>query len=186
MLENKTIVVYGLTKREVNMVERASQDFKVNVVKLRYLKDIYRANYFLAIVDVNNAKTEELANYCDYLENADPNLATKVIIDVDKKELSKKGNYASFNSFQGIENELGVLIKKSFQKAKRELAVADSMSKAIAVYNYLVNNSGSIEQIQAATKLDSAEVIRYLGLLEIFCDDIRFDNENNCYGKKEI
>ncbi|MDD3027616.1 MAG: hypothetical protein PHI41_06180 [Erysipelotrichaceae bacterium] len=185
MLDNKTIVVYGLTKREMNMVERASQDFKVNVVKIKYLKEIYHADYFLAILDVNNAKSEELEKYSDYLENVDPNLATKVIIDIDKKELSKKGNYASFNSFQGIENELSVLIKKSFQKAKRELGVADSMNKAIAVYNYLSNNSGSIEQIQKTTGLDNAEVIRYLGILEIFCDDIQFDNENNSYGKKE-
>ncbi len=185
MLNNKTIVVYGLTKREVNMVERASQDFKVDVVKLKYLKDIYKADYFLAILDVNNSKSEELAKYCEYLENADPNLATKVIIDIDKRELSKKANYASFNSFQGIENELGVLIKKSFQKAKRELVVADSMDKAIKVYNYLSVKSGSIEQIQEETGLDNAEVIRYIGILEIFCSDLQFDNENNSYGKKE-
>ena len=186
MLNNKTIVVYGLDKREVNMVERASQDFKVDVVKIKNLKDIYQANYFLAILDINKVKSEELAKYGDYLENTDPNLATKVIIDMDKKEISKKSNYASFNSFQGIENELSVLIKKSFQKAKRELAVGENMKKAILVYNYLASNSGGKEDIQQATELDMEEVIRYLGLLEIFCDDIKFDNENNSYGKKEI
>ncbi len=184
MLDNKTIVVYGLPSNEVNLIQRASLDFKVDLMTLKTFNELYDNDYFLAVLNINELSGEELDGFTDYLENIDPNLTTKVVLDAEKRNLSDHNNYISFTSFQGIENELSVLVKKAVQKAKRELNSANNSLKLLTIYNYLQKNSGSAKEIAAATKLEFKEVKRYLGVIQIICKDIQFDKENNSYFKK--
>lgn len=184
MLDNNTIVVYGLASSEINLIQRASLDYKVDVVELKTFDELYDKDYFLAVLDINSLSEAQLGEFTDDLENNDPNLATKVVIDAEKRSLSEYNNYISFTSFQGIENELGVLVKKAVQKAKRELNSANNNFKLLKIYNYLQTNSGSAKDISAATKLDFKEVKRYLGVISIICEDIQFNRDNNSYFKK--
>ena len=168
MLSSKYVCTFGLSEDENRSVCRLIKNVNCSVVTAESSAELVASDFYAAIINVNRLDESARKELSKYYRDIDGSL-TQMILISDGRCLRTQDLHAKvFSSFADAENEIGELLYKAYQKAKKSENTIRDYSLSLLLYQEIEACPGITTSLLAdKTGAEHPAVRRYVEVLRV-------------------
>lgn|GEM_PF-2404090 len=182
MLNSNFILTVGLSEDDVGSVEYFSGGRDCETIESDDYRKLMNSDYFVSIIDQANLDEDTHKELVQFYTEVDSNLSLKIIITEHPGELVKVSHALIFKNFDELSNELGTILGKAHNKAKKDENTIRNFTYSMKVLNQIQEHPG-ISTATLAHEIDRTEnaTRRFIEILRVSGEKIDYDTVNKCW-----
>lgn len=186
MVNSKYILTFGLTPHQQQTLADTLKEPRFELVTAQSAKQIIYGDYFALIIHRDSIPQEETESLQIFFSEIDGASTTKIFITSKEDALTESTNSILFSCFKEILPKVCEILKKAYDRAKRQESLTKSMSISFFILNEIIENPGiSTRAIAEKLKRSEAAVKRYIEELCMAGKTIYYDLALNGWKLKD-
>ena len=168
MLSSKYVCTFGLTEDENRRVCRFIKNVNCSLVKAGSGAELAASDFYAAVVHVKGLDETARTELAEYYHEIDGNLTQIILIGDGRDALAHDLHAKIFANFEEAENEIGELLYKAYQKAKKSENTIRDYALSLLLYQEIHACPGITTALLAQkTGEEQAAVRRYTEILRV-------------------
>jgi hypothetical protein len=168
MLSSKYVCTFGLSEDENRRVCQLIKNVNCSLITAGSGAELVASDFYAAVINVNRLDESARKELSAYYRDIDGNLTQMILISDGRCMRTQDLHAKVFSSFADADNEIGELLYKAYQKAKKSENTIRDYSLSLLLYQEIEACPGITTALLAEqTGAEHPAVRRYVEVLRV-------------------
>lgn len=161
MLSSKYVCTFGLSEEENRSICRFIKNVNCSLIAAESIADLVASDFYAAVIHVNRLDESARTELLKYYREIDGNLTQIVLICDGRSALAHDLHAKIFPNITDAENEIGELLYKAYQKARKSENTIRDYALLLLLYQKIAECPGITTALLAKKTGEEHSAVRH-------------------------